>query len=73
LSPAVGEQLDDAHGAGDDLEPASASVALGVDFLVAGKAQSGPDPFERDQHLELARLRDLDAGPPPAARSRRVR
>jgi hypothetical protein len=69
VPPAVGEQLRDAQGAGNDLEPARTPVPFGLDFLIARKAQSRCDPLECDQHIELARLGDLRTRLPPNARA----
>src|SRR5262249_47467140 len=58
VASAISEKLADPYRAGDDFVPAIRSVALGVDLVIARKAQTCADALQCHEGIELTRLRN---------------
>src|SRR6516225_9133097 len=58
MTPPIGEQLADPNRSGDHLVPAFRPGAFGVYLVITPKAEPRADPLERDQRIELPRLRN---------------
>ena len=70
VTASVRKQLRDTHRPRHHFVPTVGDLALGINFLVAGKAAAAPDLFERDERIKLSRSRDGRAGEPrPLERS----